>query len=288
MIARAAAFAGVCCAWLGCSSLGWSAYAAHARSASGAPLRVVASVDPPSVLFADPITAEVEVDYDPKAIAPASIRVRPSFIPYVSSSAPVIERPQSGVMRFRYSLVCVTDGCLPTSRVRRLRFEPVRVSALAGKRAVAASGSWPTLRVSSRLTASDLTGKIRFKHPTTPPSPEYRLAPGPLSGALIVAAALCALAAAAVAGPGLARLPLRSSKRRQSPLELAIAYVRDSTSRPDPDRRRALELLAEAVGEDEPALAAAAADTAWSEAPPTRDAASELADLAASPRRGAG
>jgi len=65
-----------------------------------------------------------------------------------------------------------------------------------------------------------------------------------------------------------------------NPLDLALAYARDAAGRPDPrDRRKALELLAEAVAAgDEPALARAAADTAWSEPPPTPAGTVELAD----------
>lgn len=270
--------------WTG---LGGSADVAYAGSA-GTPLRVVASLHSTAVLYGDPVTAEVEVDYEPQTIEPASIRVQPSFIPYVASSAPVVEHPYTGVVRFRYSLLCVTAGCLPTKGPRFLQLERVTVTGLAGTRTVTAAASWPTLRISSRLAASDLSGRVRFRNPTTPPSPEYRLAPGPLSAGLIAAAALCALVAAAVAGRELTRFSGRSRARRLSPLELAIAYVRDSARRSDPDRRRALELLAEAVGDQgELSVAAAAAETAWSKPPPTPAGATELADRAAHVRRGA-
>jgi hypothetical protein len=185
-------------------------------------------------------------------------------------------------VRFRYSLLCVTTGCLPTKGARVLRLERVTVTGLADGRAVSAAAAWPTLHVSSRLGASDLSGQIRFRNPTTPPSPTYRLAPGPLSTGLIAAAALCALVAAAIAGRELAGLLPRAGARRLSSLELAIAYVRDSTRRTDPDRRRALELLAEAVDSDgEATLASAAGERAWSKPPPTPAGATELADRAA-------
>ena len=269
--------------------LGGSADVAYAGSAAGAPLRVVASLDPGAVLYGDPVTAEVEVDYEPQTVEPASIRVQPSFIPYVVSSAPVVQHVRAGVVRFRYSLLCVTDGCLPTKGPRLLQLERVTVTGLAGTRTVTAAASWPTLRISSRLAASDVSGGVRFRNPATPPSPEYRVAPGPLSAGLIAAAALCVLVGTALAGRELARLFPRSRTRRLSPLELAIAYVRDSARRSDSDRRRALELLAEAVGnQGEPAAAAAAAETAWSKPPPTPAGATELADRAAGLRRGAG
>ncbi len=201
----------------------------------------------------------------------------------------MVQHLRAGVVRFRYSLLCVTAGCLPTKGARILRLERVTVTVLADSSAVSAAASWPTLRISSRLGASDLSGQIRFRNPTTPPSPAYRVAPGPLSAGLIAAAALCALVAAALAGRELAGLFPRAGARRLTSLELAIAYVRDSTKRTDPDRRRALELLAEAVdGDGEPTLAAAAAERAWSAPPPTPAGATELADRAAGLRREAG
>ena len=175
----------------------------------------------------------------------------------------------------------MTEGCLPAHERRLVRLEPVTVTAVAGDRTARVSGSWPALHVSSRLEASDLTGPVRFRSPASPPAPAYRVAPGVLVGGLIAAAALCALAAAGVAGRGLARFVRRSTTRRSSLLELAVAYVRDSARRSGPDRRRALSLLAEATVGGEPALAAVAAEAAWSRPSPTPLDATELADRAA-------
>src|SRR5213078_542821 len=105
----------------------------------------------------------------------------------------------------------------------------------------------------------DRTGRIRFRSPSTPPAPRYRLAPGALAAVLIALAALCALAGVALTARELARRSARAKVRRLSALELAIAYVRDSTVRTEHDRRRALELLSEAA---EGTLATDAADRA--------------------------
>jgi hypothetical protein len=255
--------------------------AATAASAAPAALRVATTLQPAAVLYGDPVTATVEVDYAAGVVDPASIRVDPSFTPYVVTERPVVRRPQAGVVSFTYTLLCVTEGCLPTKSRRAVRLHSVGVTARAGSRTVHASGGWRPLRVSSRLTASDLSGPVRFRSPASPPTPAYRVAPGLLAGALLVAAALCALAALVVAGWGLVQLARRSRTRPSSLLELAVAYVRDSTRRSGPDRRRALSLLAEATGGDEPALAAAAAETAWSRPSPTPTVATELANRAA-------
>src|ERR1700724_4398909 len=87
-----------------CIGLGGSADGAFAGSV-GTPVRVVASLHPAAVLFGDPVTAEVEVDYEPQTIEASSIRVQPSFIPYVVTTAPVVQHVRAGVVRYRYSLL---------------------------------------------------------------------------------------------------------------------------------------------------------------------------------------
>jgi hypothetical protein len=275
----------VAAALVACVAVGATAHVA----AAGPPIRVVTSLEPAAVRYGDPVTAEVEVDYDAQTVAASSIHAEPSFIPYVVTSAPVVQRPRSGVVRYRYSLLCVTAGCLPAKGPRLVHLRAVTVSGVAGERTVRAVGAWPVLRVSTRLAESDLTDPLRFRSPSTPRSPAYRLPPGPLGGGLIAVAALCILAALALGWFEVARIRRRPAVDRRSRLELAIAYVRDSANRTEPDRRRALELLAETVdATGEPALSATAATTAWSKRPPTADAASELADEAVRVPRGAG
>ncbi len=261
------------------------AFAAGQRAAAS-PLRVVTSLQPQAAAFGDRVTAQVEVDYDPKVVDASSISVRPNFIPYVAGSAPTVSRG-SGVVRYSFSLLCVTNGCLPTKGPRVVRVQPVTATATAGGRTVTASGAWPPLRVLSRLSPSDLTGSTKFRSPATPPPATYRISPGVLSGLLIAAAVLCVLAALALVALAIARLIPRSAPSARSPLELAILYLRDSTGRSAKDRRRALELLAEAVDAGgEPTLAAVAADSAWSKSPPSPGGAADLADRAAGLSRG--
>ena len=269
MTTRAAAALCIVCGWLG-ASVG----IANADTT----FRVAASLHPGSVQYGDPVIADVEVDYDPSTVEPSTIRVQPRFTPYAAGAAPVVQHVRGGAVRFRYSLLCITDGCLPGNGPRRLQLRPVTATGLAGTRTVTATAQWPTLRISSRLAPSDRTGRVRFHHPARPPAANYRLAPGALAGGLIALASLCALAGVALAGRELARRSARTKVRRLSPLELAIAYVRDSTARSDPDRRRALALLSEAA---EGELADDAADRAWSKPPPTPAGAGELADRAA-------
>lgn len=247
--------------------------AAGASGAEPMPFVVSAGFSPASIHYGDPVTAVVEVRFDPKRLDRSSISAAPSFTPFVLVAKPVVEDARPGLLRIRYSLLCVTEGCLPAHASKLIRLKPFRVTA--GGRS--ASTSWQPLRVVSRLRPSDLRGEAPFRSPAAPPPPRYRVGPGALATGLIVAAVLCALAAIGLAAAALRRRRRRPVTRRVSPLELAIAYVRDATGRPAPDRRRALELLSEAVDDD---LAADAADAAWSRIPPTPTGAGALADRA--------
>jgi hypothetical protein len=255
---------------------------AAATAAAPAPVRVAAALEPSAVLYGDPVTAMVTVQ--PGAVDPAEIRVLPSFTPYVVTAGPVVRRLHSGGVSYTYTLACVTNGCLPTNGPRIVRLEPVKVTVGS----LHASGAWPALRVSSRLTAGDLAGPVRFRSSPSPPPPAYRISPGLLAVCLLAAAAACLLAALAVLGISLGGRRRRAARPARGPLELAVAYVRDSAGRSGPDRRRALSLLAEATDRDEPALAAVAGDTAWSRPVPTPHETGDLADRASQLERPSG
>ena len=79
---------------------------------------------------------------------------------------------------------------------------------------------------------------------------------------------------------GLRRLRARPRSDDMTALERALRFARDSAKRPDPaDRRRALELLAEAVedtGDDR--LAGRVRDAAWVETAPTPSRSTELVE----------
>jgi hypothetical protein len=259
--------------------------AAGASAAPRAPaLTVSGTFASGSVLFGDPVTAEVDVHF-PAGVDPGSIRLDSSFLPYVATASPSVSR-SSGEVRLRYSVSCLGAGCLPDKGAKLLHLPPLRVSALAGGRRLIASARWPVLRVGSRLSAADLRGKIRFRSPKAPPAVDWGIAPGTLVTLLVAAAAVCALGAFALLGLGVRRLARSPrSAPRLSPLELAIAFVRDSTQRPPGDRRRALELLAEAAEPEQPVLAGTAWERAWSRPEPTAAGAVELADRAAGGER---
>jgi hypothetical protein len=257
--------------------------AAPAETTPVSPLTVVTSRSPASIRFGDPVTAQLEIHYAAGTIALSSLRVAPSFDPFVLESQPVVQFVHTGLLRLRYSLVCLSAACLPIHGAKIVPIGTVTVTGQAGSRMVTVGGRWPAAHVSSRLAASALSGKVRFHVPAALPAPGHRIAPATLEIVLVAAAALCTAIALALALPALTRLHRRTGQGSSlSALDLAIAYVRDSGTRRDPERRRALELLSETVesiGAD-PDLAAASAQSAWSRHAPTPEDATVLADRA--------
>lgn len=267
------------------TGLGWW----NAQSSGGAPppdrLAVNTSLEPRPAFFGDVLTAEIDVDVNPLAVSAQSVRLSPSFDPYVQTEPPSVTRAGVGkheTLRYRYTIQCVSDACLPVDKPFALQLPPVVVSATAGSEPLKVTATWPKTFVASRLQASDVSS-THFRRSKAMPAPSYAVSPGGLANALTAAAGLLAAAALALIGFELVRLVQRRRQRALvvlTPLEAALAYTRDAAGRPDPaDRRKALGLLARTLdSEGVPTLANAAEDVAWSEEPPSPDRAIELAD----------
>jgi hypothetical protein len=266
--------------------LGWL----NATPSGGAPpahrLAVSTSLEPHPAFYGDVLTAEIDVEINSADVAAKSVRVVPGFGPYVETNPPKVT--ESGVgsdrtLRYRYSIQCVSEFCLPGAKPFALQIPPVTVTAKAGSQQLKATATWPTTFIASRLTAKDIA-RTHFRFAKTVPAPKYTVPPGTLAGLLTAAAGILAVAALALIGFELVRLVERRRRRALvvlTPLETALAYTRDAARRPDAaDRRRALGLLAKTLDSEGVAttLADTAADVAWSEEPPTPDRAIELAD----------
>jgi hypothetical protein len=268
------------------TGLGWWS-GAPAGGAPSSALEVRTSFEPNPSFFGDPVVAQVAVQRDTRVVAARSLRVDASFAPYVETAPPAVSRSRAGSAEttlYRYTIQCVTDGCLPLGKPRTVQFPPVVVTASAGTRSVKATGRWAPMLVTSRLTAADVAASAgRFRRPATMPRPVYAVSPGPLAGALTAAAVILALAALALLGVELTRLAARRRRDRAAELtqlEVALAYVREAASRDDAaDRRKAVGLLAETLAvEGRGGLAASADDVAWSEVPPSQARTLRLAD----------
>jgi hypothetical protein len=275
----------VVCVLLVGTGLGWW-NGAPSSGATGARLAVRTSLDPNPSFFGDRLAAEVAVDLDTRSVDPKSVQVDPGFVPFSETESPVVSRSRTGheeTIVYRYTIQCVTDGCLPGVKPRRIQLPPVVVTASAGARKARALGRWQPVTVVSRLTPADVSASgNRFRRPSTMPPAVFSVSPRPLATVLTVLAALLALAAVALLGLEVARLLERrraGARREPTPLELALTYVREAATRDARDRRRAAGLLAETLAaEGEPSLAASAGDLAWSEATPSAARALALAD----------
>lgn len=262
---------------------GWPSSGA-ARPAS--PLSASAIVLPGSVLFGDPAVAQVTVAVDSGVVDPSTVRVVPSFTPFVESAPPVVSRSSVGsqvTYRYRYSIQCTSDGCLPTGRSRVVSLPDVRVTAQAGARPLTMIASWPAVTVESRLSSADIkAASPGFRHSAPLPAPHYAVQPGALALSLTVVGVILGGVAVVLLGLELVALGRRRRARSASrtPLEAALAFVRDAARRRDAnDRRKALELLAEALeAEDEPSLAGTAWEAAWARQPPSSERALEVVE----------
>ena len=267
------------------TGLGWWNAGAHAAAPPASPLSVSVSLSPHPAFFGDVLDAEIDVLIDPAVVSATSIRLTPSFAPYVQTGPSEVSRSGGGrraIVTYRYSLQCVSDTCLPLDKPFALELPPVTVTAQEGTRRLRATAKWPASFIASRLSANDIA-TTHFRRATSMPPAIYAVSPGGLANALTVAAALLALTALWLIGFELRRLVER--RRLQalaalSPLAAALAYTREAAGRGDPaDRRKALGLLAKTLfGAGAPDLAGTAGDVAWSEEPPTPDRALALAD----------
>ena len=220
---------------------------------------------------------------DPRAVDPASVRVRQRFGLFHLLGAQFRVRNTGGVLlSYRYTLECVVPGCLPGRTLAERRFLPALVSyrTVAGRKRRAV------------IDVADVHRRhppVDFGHRRPDTAPARRRA---ASAGQLPDLAAHAAGAARRAGGG-ARPRCRGARRRRAaaapaaptgpklpPLEEALALVRASTlNGHNGERRRALGRLARVLRvEGQGELAGAAVRLAWSSDPPSADATSELAD----------
>ena len=254
---------------------------------------------PRIVLFGDTVRARIDVEVDGDRVDPDSVRVTAAFASWEIVGEPERVRRVAGPttsLRTTYVLRCLKGPCVPSGQTAPLEFDPARVSyTRPGEDGRESRKSirldWPILTVYSRFASAAFEGREGQATPwradvLTLPAASHRIAPG------LVLALLLGLGAVLVAGgfalvyaawPRRAPPPApepEAPPRRLTPLQQALALLEDA-ARTDgtEDRRRSLELVAEALAEwgDED-LARSARVLAWSEGAP---AVEETAGLAA-------
>jgi hypothetical protein len=247
------------------------------------PLTARATLGTHALSFGDPLSARVEVLVDPRQVDPASVRVRPRFVPWRIVSSSTERRSAAGtLLTYRYTLECLSPACLPGRTLAERRFLRAFVSyrSKAG-RAVRLPVDWPTYRVATRLTSPDIGDPTEhLDADTSLPPVSYRIAPGTFQALLAALSALFVLAAGVLVYCALPRRRAAATEPELPPLEQALLLVRASTANGYPaERRKALGSLARALrAEGRRDLAQAAVRLAWSSHPPSSEAASAFAD----------
>ena len=243
-------------------------------SAEPPPLAVRATFDAPAVRFAGPIRARVVVVLDATRVDPDSLRIVDDLAPLTSLSPGRTTRTTRGnaiTVTLERTFSCLSSSCVSPRGDATPALPQVRVTVgTLGGETLGMKATWPTLHVQGQVSKAQLgRSHPAFRADTTPPPPSYRLAPSTLAWLLYGAAVVLALAGAALAGHearGLAR------RRRGEPtvdeLERALRLAREAESRPPPDRRRALGLLARLLDRRDRHLSGAASELAWSEPEP--------------------
>ena len=234
-----------------------------------APLVARAALDPLAPAFGDRFSATTAIEIDRRRARAQTLRLRYKLAPLQAIGPPRTIRVTRGtveLMTIAIPVVCISDACLAAGGVAQLRLAPVQASiaTAAGVRSV--SAAWPPLAVRDRVRTAD----VNAAHPpleadASPLPPTYRVSSATLATVLDVVAALLGVSAVGLAAW---ELELRARRRRapKGPLATAIRLARSAQALPGPERRRALELLARALGRGE--LQSEATRLAWSEPTP--------------------
>jgi hypothetical protein len=263
-------------------------------------------IEPRVALFADPITARVDLIVDTERYDPDRVRLATKFDPYEPSGDVVRTRKDLGRyahLRYEYTLRCLVYACLPKvgggppqvqpggippppsgnsgfGERQTFNFKAAKVlydDPEKGVRQIQ-SVSWPAVQSVSRLNLGDsrVTGiGFPFSASVLPlPGTSYRVAPAVLGiGLLAAALALLALPATLVARSLRKESPPEEEPERElTPLERALARVEDARDEAEPSRREALEALAFELEVTVSELVPGARRLAWSPSVPSPEA----------------
>jgi hypothetical protein len=254
--------------------------AAAPAPASAAPVTVTAVLLPQAVFFADRVQAQVSVVVDTRAVDPARATLSAPLGIWTQLGAMHVQTTRAGQLarrRWSFTIACRVTECLPASGVLRARLPPAVVRLVApdgSTRSVAVR--WPGVDVAARVsTAAASLHAPPFRLQTTPPAARPSVSSALVAALLDAAAALLAVAALTlVVFEFRRRRPHRG--RVVSPFERALALAREAQSRPGPDRRRALALLARIAAGRDPGLSTDVGAAAWERPEPDPDRIAEL------------
>lgn len=240
-------------------------------AASATPLAAVTALQPTHALFADRITAVATIAVDRATLDPGRVHAVAAFEPLDVVAGPAVERKDIGgrtMLRFRWQVACLSEGCVPSKTGRRVVLPPLRVTATRRDgEPVGSAARWPRLTITGRISAKQAAAATPpFRLETQLPSPTYRAGPGTLQSLLeALAALLLAILLLLTAREILVRRRRRGAEylASLSPLARALLLAREAEHRDPADRRKALGLLARVLGSSE-GLGRTASELAWS------------------------
>ncbi len=273
--------------------------AVEGNVAGNDPITATGSFAPRAVLFGDTLTAKIDVVVDKTIVDPDEVEVAAAFDWWKPVSEPLVSREDSGdtaYLHTTYVLRCLTRLCVPARETEQLDFDAAKVSYAAtvgdGTQRLSVDVPWPTLIVHSRIgeggdDRSDLLAAPWRADLVSLPLVSYRISPGLLLVLLLAGgAALFAVAGMLVYRAIPDRRPPPEPEPEPVPvatlLEQALAFLEaPASSNGAPERRRALELVADEVESwGETKLATTARALAWSEhAPESKTTKAFAADL---------
>ena len=237
--------------------------------APGAPLIARAQFVPSAPEFGDRIIATITIEIDRRRAGAQTPRVSYDLAPLEPIGPPRTLRVTRGnveLMTVAVPVACISNACVAAHGVAQLRFASAKASIVTAAGVRSGSVPWPALAVRDRVRTADLDAlQPPVQADASPLPPTYRTSPATLATILDVVAALLGVFAVGLAAWEL----LRARRRRRAPevaLQRAVRLARSAQALPGPDRRRALELIARALGHGE--LQTRATRLAWSETTP--------------------
>ncbi|HEX4679634.1 MAG TPA: hypothetical protein VH210_10585 [Gaiellaceae bacterium] len=246
-------------------------------------LTIRASFTPTAAGFADTVTARIEVIADRRTVRSDTVHVVYAVAPLTLLARPVEHRVTRGdvtVVSTTLHVACLSDRCVAETGRAVPTFAPVHADATRrdGGRA-SASIAWPRLEIDGRVRAADVAAaRPPFRVDASPPAVTYRIAPARLATLLDLIAVLFVGAGFALAASAILRRRRGNSAAQPDALRDALALARAARSRPVPDRRSALGLVARLLLPRDRHLARSADDLAWSRRAPTPERLTDLLD----------
>jgi hypothetical protein len=241
------------------------------------------SFDPPAAQFGDAVTLHIAARLDNRTVLPATFHLTSGVAPLTQlgpSRTTQTTRGHVSVISISIPTSCIVDACIARQGETPIRL-PVATAQVTGSdgRPRPVATTWPKLLIGSRVTTRDLARQAPpLRTDTQPSAPTYRIAPRTLARLLDAAAVL--LAAVGIAAGARQLTAIVRDRRRPAGVDQlaeALRYLHESRSRPAPDRRRAIGMLARVLERRGHEHADVSNDLAWSRTAPSADSAADLA-----------